>query len=329
MSKRKWIVAVIAGAVAVMAVRARQLLARWASNPDPVGGQAIRFPEGRHRTVILPDGAEIATVTAGEGPTIVCVHGLTGSRHDWGPIAAGLLDAGFQVVAVEQRGHGDSTPGVAGYGSAQLGADLGLVLSELDIRAVALMGHSMGGMAAMAYAVDQPVELRARCSTLILIATAASLTLRGSALAFRLSGLPLPQRLIPSDKRLRLGTGVTVFGQDPSMHLIDSAIRSARRLPEPVRAGATAALSNHDLKQRVAEIDVPTLVIGGSRDRLIWPKWVRELASSIPNAELHMLEGAGHMVIWERHTVIVDLVRQFVASQDADVGSFPASGTKA
>lgn len=313
MSKKKWFVGAI-GAVAVLSYAARRrLLGRWAENPDPLEGHAVEFPSGLHRIVTLPDGAELSTVTVGEGPSIVCVHGLTGSRHDWGPMAPSLLDAGYQLIAVEQRGHGDSTPGTAGYGSAQLGIDLGHVLIELDIDAVAIMGHSMGGMSTMAFAVDQPATLKERVSSLILIATAASLVGPGSKLGFRLSGWPIPARLTPSEKRLRVGAGLTVFGDRPSLHMIDSAILSARRLPEAVRSGATSALGVHNLLDRLGEIDLPTVVIGGSRDRLIRPSRVRALAEAIPGAELHMLEGAGHMIIWERHTQVDDLVLSFLS----------------
>lgn len=314
MERRKWIVGAIgAGLVVAAAGARRRLISRWATNPDPLEGHPVAFPDGLHRRVTLPDGAEISTVTIGDGPTIVCVHGLTGSRHDWGPMAPKLLDAGYQLVAIEQRGHGDSSPGDAGYGSAQLGADLGHVLEELDIHGVALMGHSMGGMASMAFAVDQPDAFRSRFSTLILIATAASLVIRGSALGFRLSGLPIPERLRRSERRLRVSAGLIAFGERPSLHMIDSVINSARRLPEVVRAGATSALAGHDVLGRLGSVDVPTLVIGGSRDRLIWPKWVHELADAIPDAELHMLDGAGHMVIWERHDEVVDLVTSYLA----------------
>ncbi|MFW2382783.1 MAG: alpha/beta fold hydrolase [Acidimicrobiales bacterium] len=322
MERRKWVLGAIgAGAVVATTATRQRLLARWASNPDPLNGQPVAFPEGLRRTVRLPDGAEISTVTVGDGPTIVCVHGLTGSRHDWGPMAPKLLEAGYQLVAVEQRGHGQSTTGSAGYGSARLGADLGHVLEELDIHATAVMGHSMGGMASMAYAVDQPEALQRRVSTLILIATAASLVVRGSALGFSLSGLPIPEWLVPSEKRLRVPAGLVVFGKRPSLHMIDTAIRSGRMVPQDVRAGATSALAHHDLLDRIGTIDVPTIVIGGTHDRLIWPRWVRELADRIPRAEIHMLDGAGHMVIWERRDEVVDLVVRFLTYHQAGARS--------
>jgi pimeloyl-ACP methyl ester carboxylesterase len=228
-------------------------------------------------------------------------------------MAPGLLDAGYQLVAVEQRGHGDSSPGTAGYGSIQLGDDLGHVLKELDIHAVALMGHSMGGMATMAFAVDQPAVLGSRVSSLVLIATAASLVAPGSKLAFRLSGVKIPARLKPAEKRLRAGARLLAFGEAPSLHMIDSAISSSGRVPEQVRAQATSALGAHDLLDRMGTIDLPTLVIGGSRDVLIRPSQVNDLADAIPGSELHMLEGAGHLIIWERHEQVNELVLSFLS----------------
>jgi pimeloyl-ACP methyl ester carboxylesterase len=313
MAKKNWLIAAIGAGVGVAVVSLRRKVARWGTNPDPLKGQDVEFPAGLQRVVTLPDGARLSTVTAGEGPPIVCVHGLTGSHHDWGPMAPKLLAAGYQLITVEQRGHGDSTAGTAGYGSTQLGADLGHVLNELDIHAVALMGHSMGGMATMAFAVDQPAVLRARVSSLILIATAASLVAPGSKLGFRLSGLTIPERLKPAQKRLRLGARLLAFGEQPSLNMIDTAIRSSGRLPEQVRAQATSALGAHDLLDRMGTIDLPTLVIGGSRDVLIRPSQVLDLANAIRGSELHMLEGAGHLIIWERHEMVDDIVLRFLS----------------
>lgn len=303
----------VAGAAAAT-VATRRTLGRWQSNPDPLEGLPVRFPDGVQRFVELEDGAKISTVTVGTGPVVVCVHGLTGSRHDWGPLTPALLDAGYCLIAVEQRGHGESTAGTAGYGSARLGADLAEVFNELDIRAVALMGHSMGGMAAMAFAVDFPKEFKSRVSSLILLATAASLKVRGSGIGFRLSGLKIPDFLRPSNQRLRLGAGLGVFGEAPSIHMIDESIRSATQLPEAVRAAATSALGSHHVLDRIDQIDVPALIVGGTRDRLIRTSQVRQMADAIDGSELHMLNGAGHMLIWERHTDVTNLITNFLAT---------------
>ncbi|NNF53228.1 MAG: alpha/beta hydrolase [Acidimicrobiales bacterium] len=319
MTIKRWKVGLgVVAAVSVAAVIAgRVLTSRWARNPDPLEGQAVAFPPADERRVELPDGATIATFTLGEGPTIVCVHGLTGSHNDWGPMIPGLVAAGYRIVAIDQRGHGDSTSGTAGYGSAQLGRDLHDVVEELDIVAIAMMGHSMGGMAAMAYAVDHVVDFNKRVGSLILLGTAASLKMRGSAAAFRASRTQIPGWLKPSNRRLRIGAGLSVFGASPSLHMIDQAIVSASRLPESVRAAATFALGDHHVLDRLEQVRCPALVVGGMRDRLIRPWQVRQLAEAIPNAELRMLPKAGHMLIWERHAELVAEVTAFL------LGKFP------
>lgn len=296
-----------------------RMVARWRRNPDPLGGRRVAFPDGEQRFVTMPDGAKISTVTVGEGPTIVCVHGLTANRHDWGPMAPALLDAGYQLVAIEQRGHGDSTPGSAGYGSAQLGRDLAAVFEALDIRAAALMGHSMGGMAIMGFATQAADVFAQRVESMVLIATAASLQTRRHGVALWAGGIPIPAALVPESQRLRLGAGLGVFGAAPSLHMVDEVIRQFEMCPEDVRNEATAALADHDVRGQLGGLAVPSLVAGGSRDLLISAAQVAELASELDDAELHMFDGAGHMVLWERHEEISELVVEMLSTQSASV----------
>jgi pimeloyl-ACP methyl ester carboxylesterase len=289
----------------------RQLVKRWRSNPDPLDGRPVVFPDGQVRRVDLPDGATIHTETIGHGPTIVMVHGLTASRHDWGPTAPALVDAGFQAVAVDQRGHGDSTAGTAGFGSSQLAQDLAFVFEALDLHARCLVGHSMGGMAAMAFAVEAPTVFNARVESLALIATAGSLATARHRLGLRLGGIAIPEALVPAEERMRVGAGLGVFGAAPSLHMIDEAIRSFGRSDEDVRTAATTALLEHDVIDSLGTVSVPTLVIGAGRDQLIRPHQVAELAAAIPGSRSETFPDAGHMVIWERHEEIAALLAGF------------------
>lgn len=306
--------AVGVGALLAGGLLGRRLVSSWRKNPDPLDGRPVRFPDGEQRFVDLPDGARISTITAGEGPVIVCVHGVTASRRDWAPMATPLLAAGFQLIVVEQRGHGDSTPGTAGYGSSQLGDDLAVVLDSLDVQAATLMGQSMGGMAVMAFAVEHGDVLRARIDRLVLIATAGAMSSGLQTIGLSLSGIEIPDVLDPANERLRVGAGLLAFGARPSLHMVDEAIDMFRACPEPVRTEASPALRDHDVLDGLRLLDIDALVIGGSRDQLIRPKQIRELADAIPNARSEMVDGAGHMLIWERHNDVAELVANFVRS---------------
>ena len=310
-----------AGVVIMGGLAGRALISRWRKNPDPLDGQPVAFPAGEQRRVELPDGAVINTVTVGDGPTILCVHGLTASRHDWGPLAPLLVDAGFQLVAIDQRGHGDSTAGRSGYGSTQLGHDLAFVLDSLDIEAVALMGHSMGGMASMSYAVDYEEDFRRRIGALVLLATAGSLKTGRHSLGLRLGGIGIPESLRPPTERLRVAAGLGAFGANPSLHMIDEAIRSYENCADDVRLAATAELRGHDVLDKLSSVIAPAMVVGGTRDQLIRPFQVRQLADALERAELTMLDGAGHMLIWERHRDIAERVVDFLGRNSA--GAIP------
>ncbi len=293
----------------------RRRLAAWTKNPDPLNGQPVEFPDAELRTVPLDDGAEIAVWIAGSGPTIVLVHGLTASHHDWGPMARHLIDAGYRLVAVDQRGHGNSTAGTKGYGSRQLGTDLGDVFTALDLHAVCLVGHSMGAMASMGFATGHSSVFAERVQSFVSIASAGATNSVRQTFGLRLGAISLPEQLTKIDaQRLRLIAGLGVFGRNPSLHMVEEAVTAFRRCPEAVRAPATAALGSHDLLEELTGVHVPTLVIGSGRDRLIDVDQVRELDAAFPNSQLHIYEDAGHMVLWERHKDLAARTDRFVQS---------------
>ena len=293
----------------------KRKIAEWAENPDPLNGAPVQFPDAERRTVPLGDGTEIAVWIVGAGPTIVLVHGLTASHHDWGPIAPLLVDAGYRVVAIDQRGHGESTAGTAGYGSAQLGTDLADVFNALDLHVLALVGHSMGAMASMGFAAGHPKLFNERVSSFVSVTSSGATDAVRQSLGLRLGAIKLPERLTQIQaERLRLLTGLSVFGKDPSLHMIDEAIAAVRKCPEDVRAPATLALKEHDVLEALQQMKVPALIIGAGRDQLVRPEQIVDLHAAIPNSEMHMYPDAGHMVLWEEYEDVAERIVQFVQS---------------
>ena len=105
---------------------------------------------------------------AGEGRSVVLVHGITESRRAWDPLIAPLIAQGYRVVAIDLRGHGDSSR-VAPYDLATMAGDLGAVVAAEGLEQPLMVGHSLGGAVVSAYAaggpcrgvvnVDQPLAL--------------------------------------------------------------------------------------------------------------------------------------------------------------------------
>jgi pimeloyl-ACP methyl ester carboxylesterase len=101
-----------------------------------------------------PDATIDCSVT-GSGRSLVLVHGITESRRTWDPLVEPLVAAGYRVVAIDLRGHGDSSR-TAPYDLATMAGDVGAVLAHEGLDDALLVGHSLGGAVVSAYAAGGP-----------------------------------------------------------------------------------------------------------------------------------------------------------------------------
>src|ERR1700710_1770007 len=104
------------------------------------------------------DGVTIAGETAGEGPDVVLLHGLTATRRYVVMGSKALPRAGYRVTTFDARGHGESSPGgdPGAYEYTDMVADLEAVLSHLGVERAALGGASMGAHCTMAFTLAFP-----------------------------------------------------------------------------------------------------------------------------------------------------------------------------
>jgi pimeloyl-ACP methyl ester carboxylesterase len=297
--------------------------------PDPDAGHLgpLLFDESRR----LPshDGGSIYTVSRGSGPTFLFSHGVTIDSRTWVKQFAALPDRGVRVVAFDHRGHGQSTVGETGHSIENLAWDVRTVIEGLDLTDVVVVGHSMGGIAAQAFALHHPDEAAARLRGLVLLCTfartplAAALPLRGTA--ERVSGwLDLAALM----RRPSLGTALARlgFGRRPLASQVELARMMLASCPPETARDAIVPLIGLDLTPELARLDVPTLVVGGTSDRLTPPVESRRLARHIRDARLELVEGAGHMLMLERAEVLHELLLDFVgtAGHTSGAGRIPA-----
>ncbi len=288
---------------------------RWRRNPDPLEGELPRFPPGDSIVVPTDDGAEINVMRAGEGPTVVVVHGITSNADDWGPVARRLVEGGHRIIGVNQRGHGSSTVGSDGFGAARLGRDVKQVLAALDLHDVVLVGHSMGGIAAMSYAVDHPDDLADRVVGLCLVATVAdTTTVDGRVGIAVIAGRPSTalggDHPVIDNARRRAAR--FVFGRKPNWKLMGHAVDTALRCPDETRVEAARALLGYDITARLGSIDVPTTVICGTADLVTRYSKNTAIAEAIPGARMVTAPGAGHMLLWETPDMVADEIAALV-----------------
>jgi non-heme chloroperoxidase len=112
---------------------------RWPKESD--------FPR---RTFLTLDGVQLSYIRQGRGRPIVLLHGLSqcaeGFKHQIGP-----LSAQYDVIAVDQRSHGESQKVSYGLKISRLARDLYELLTDLDLNEVVLLGHSMGSSVIWCY----------------------------------------------------------------------------------------------------------------------------------------------------------------------------------
>jgi pimeloyl-ACP methyl ester carboxylesterase len=262
--------------------------------------------------VFSADGTRLNVEIFGaeHGPTIVLAHGWTCSIVFWARQLNALV-ADYRVVAYDQRGHGASDlPGPAGASPGALADDLAAVL-EATVPAgqkAVLAGHSMGAMSVIALAGRHPERLRATVGAALIASTGMSQLVVRSAIV----PLPLPlataiapisaKVIAASPPNRRVNSAMKALTKYASMSRsatraeVDFCTRIVANCRPRVRTAFGKMLSELNLDASVSELDVPVVVVAGTKDRLT-PIWhTRRLAEQLPRLEeMIEIEDAGHM----------------------------------
>lgn len=264
------------------------------SQPIP---EARRFPAGtplvaRYVTV---DSTRIRYVDTGHGPTVVLIHGLAASMYSWRRTILPVAQAGFRVIAFDNRGFGFSGKPGRGYGNEAYVGLLFQLLDSLGVREAVLVGHSMGGAIAAEAALARPARVRG-----LVLVDAAGLSVRWPfmlrvahwpivGIAFdRLRGRSATAGIL----KALYGTPSHVTGEDIDQYYAPIA--------EPGFAhslrGVLSQFRFDALQGRLGRLATPTLVIWGTADRLIPAGVGQTIADQIPGALLVRFPGIGHAV---------------------------------
>lgn len=323
----------LAGMLAEEALYRRQL-----GGPDPEAGERFGDVDGETLTVESFDGTRIHARVFGPpgAPGLVFCHGVTLDHTIWHYQLRELAAEGrIRLVAIDARGHGRSGPakgpeGTTVFRASTLAKDLHAVLSAADVRSAVVVGHSMGGMLAQAFACleEEYSDARALVAGYVLVCT----TFTSELGAWRPSGPRAPRLRARIERRFErmardpeifdrlrlpalsdaalLATRL-VFGRDPSPSQVAFTHRLFDACPAETFAAAMVGLADFDVLDRLGAIDVPVLICAGDRDILTPARLAEEMARRIPDAEILVYPGAGHMVMLERHREFTSALRSF------------------
>jgi len=253
---------------------------------------ALRAPVASRHTTAL--GA------FGRGPTIVLVHGLGSSAAHWLPVARDLA-RDHRVMLVELPGHGIAPmpDGLSLDGAAHALDDA--IHQEYD-GPVVLVGHSVGGLVAVAAALRDPDCVRA----LVLVETALRPQLDGPACAELVAALD-------RDYRGTLRENYMSFGRDSAQGAALYA-EAATLDPAAMKTWIRLAITT-DLSRRVGALKAPLLVVLSSRswpDGEDWRACADTLGyAAVPGATPVRVERTGHFVMLDRPPLLADVIRRF------------------
>ena len=252
---------------------------------------------------------ELNATRLGDGPPLVIVHGLFGSARNWSSVARGLA-AGRSVHALDMRNHGAS-PWTDEMTYPAMAEDLLHYVRTRRLFRPTLIGHSMGGKAAMAAALFAPE----RVGRLIVVDIAPVPYRRGFAsLVQALVGLELDRvgRRSDADERLAEAVPDTALRGFLLQNLVLREGRYTWRLNLAAIAAAQEALWGFPDLPPSATFGGPTLLIAGGASDYIRPDHAPVVARYFPNAEQRRVPGAGHWVHAERPEAFVALVEDFL-----------------
>lgn len=251
-----------------------------------------------------------------DGPTILMLHGGGQNRHSWKNTGQILADAGFHVIAMDSRGHGDSDRSpTANYALETLCADTLSVLYQIG-RPVVLIGASMGGLTSLLVAHEAGPEL---VTKLVLVDVVPRYEKTGSSRIrdFMFSGIEgfdsleeaadavaayLPHRTRPRSpeglkKNLRLVDGRWYWHWDPAFMTAPGDDPFAR---------------TDQLEHAATSLQIPILLIRGKLSDVVSSEGVADFLAKVPHAQFVELSEAGHTAAGDDNDAFTGAVVGFV-----------------
>jgi pimeloyl-ACP methyl ester carboxylesterase len=248
-------------------------------------------------------GAQVNLRRGGKGAPLLFLHGVQGLPET--AKALERLSQRFDVLAPDHPGFGASDAPDWIDDVPDLGFFYLDLLDALDLKAVNVVGVSLGGWIAMEMAVRSTARMR-------------SLTLAGSA-GIHVAGTPRGDMFIASQAEL----GKLLFADEKAAAAWAAQWQASAERQETYDKNRHAAakytwqprLYDPRLEKWLHRIDLPTQILWGEADRLIPPAHAKALAGLIPRAEATMLPGCGHMIDIEQPDLLADAVSRFIERQ--------------
>jgi pimeloyl-ACP methyl ester carboxylesterase len=287
-----------------------------------------------HQRWVTIDGTKADIIELGSGPPLVFIHGLAGSWQNW-----------LEQLPVFARDHRVITFDLPGFGASEMPAEkisisrygrwVDALLDELGVTTAAVVGNSMGGFIGAELAIQVPQ----RVERLVLV-SAAGLTVEGQIPGAILTAMRVADTYLTAGSGWLAARSSGLANRPRSRDLIFGLVaHRANKLPGPLVAEqvkgsgkpgfvpALNALTKYPIRDRLAEIACPTLIVWGTNDRIIPARDADEFERLIPNSRKVVWKDTGHVAMLERPEAFNRLLAAFLAEGPGErVGPEDAAG---
>lgn len=277
---------------------------------------AVEVKEGWFRT---NDGYKLHYLEAGSGETIVMIPGWSQTAAMW-KHQMELAD-GYRVIALDMRGHGESSKGDYGYRMHRLSKDVHDFLVRRNLRDVTLMGHSMGASVMWGYWDLYRKERLARMIVVDQVPACANNPGWTDEQKNQAGGMMNPDqwydlgnKIAASDREFTAGLLGGMFTKAYSRDELAWAVDENMKFPRDPAARLVLHHCMTDWRDLYKTIDVPTLIFGGKASffKVSALQWMQ---SQIPGSRLEVFdesEGGAHFMFMENPAKFNAIVRDFM-----------------
>ncbi len=251
---------------------------------------------------------------SGKGQPLVLIHGVGSSLQGWDEVSA-ALEAEFDILRLDLRGHGRSAEISGPYSIDAFAADVITVLDEAGVARADLVGFSLGGLIAQRLAVGWPQ----RFNRIVLLSAVAGRTAEER------------EKVVARLDMIRKGGIETILGAAHERwftanfarahpDVIEARMDELRQVHLPSYLEAYRVFGQTELVDTRGAITHPTLVMTGEFDQGSNVRMAETMHRLIPNSELRILPGLKHSVLVEASQLIADHVREFLKRQNDTKG---------
>ena len=258
------------------------------------------------QTIALSNGVNLEYVETGnkDRTAIIFLHGYSDSWHSFEAVMK-LFPPDLHLIALSQRGHGNSSKPNEGYRPKDFANDVSLFINEKKLGASIIVGHSLGGVVGQQFAISHPELTKA----LVLVSTDAYFTDNPGIPEF-IDGILKFEK--PVDYSFARDFQVSTFAKPIDSLQLALFIDESLKLPLHVWKGVASGLKETDLRKDLGSVTAPVLILWGNKDLICSKTDQENLENNLKNEKLIVYEGTGHALHWEEPERFVSDLVSFV-----------------